>query len=294
MRRLLIVGCGDVALRMVPLLRGRYRLYALTHSRDRHALLRALGITPLSGDLDDADSLTRLSGVPHDVLHFAPPPSAGSRDVRTGNLIRALRNARSLPQRLVYISTSGVYGDCAGAVVAEHRPVNPESDRARRRADAERRLRQWGRESGVQVILLRVPGIYAEDRLPLDRLRRGVPVLAGEDDPYTNHIHAEDLARIVHVALSRGRGQRAYNAADGSWLRTGEYFDLVADRFGLPRPPRVAREAAGDRIPEALLSFMRESRRLANRRLREELRYRLRFPDIAQAVDRAVHALARG
>jgi nucleoside-diphosphate-sugar epimerase len=294
MRRLLVVGCGDVALRMVPLLRDRYRLYALTHSQERRALLRAHGITPLSGDLDHADSLVRLSGLPHDVLHFAPPPSAGSRDERTGNLIRALRTARSIPQRLVYISTSGVYGDCGGAVVAEHRPIHPESDRARRRADAERRLRHWGRDSSVRVIILRVPGIYAQDRLPLDRLRRGVAVLAGEDDPYTNHIHAEDLARIVIVALSRGRGQRAYNAADGAWLRMGEYFDLVADRFGLPRPPRVGREAAADHVPEPLMSFMRESRRLANRRLLEELRYRLRYPSVEQAVDMAAHASLRG
>jgi nucleoside-diphosphate-sugar epimerase len=294
MRRLLIVGCGDVALRMVPLLRGRYRLYALTHSQARHALIRAHGITPLTGDLDDAGSLARLSGLPHDVLHFAPPPSAGTRDVRTGNLIRALRTARSIPQRLVYISTSGVYGDCGGALVEEHRPVHPESDRARRRADAERRLRQWGRDGGVQVVILRVPGIYAQDRLPLERLRRGVPVLAGQDDPYTNHIHAEDLARIVLAALSRGRSQRAYNAADGSWLRMGEYFDLVAERFGLPRPPRVAREAAGGQIPEALMSFMRESRRLANRRLREELRYRLRHPSVAQAVAEAARSRPAG
>jgi nucleoside-diphosphate-sugar epimerase len=290
MRRLLIVGCGDVALRMVSLLRGRYRLYALTHSIERHELLRAYGITPLSGDLDDAHSLSRLAGVPHDVLHFAPPPNVGNSDGRTGNLIRALQKARSIPQRLVYISTSGVYGDCRGEVVQEHRPLRPQSDRARRRADAEHRLRQWGRSSGVTVVILRVPGIYAEDRLPLDRLRRGTPVLVELDDPFTNHIHADDLARIVLAALSRGRSQRAYHAADGSWLRMGEYFDLVAESFGLPRPPRVSREQASERIPESLMSFMRESRRLTNRRLREELRYRLRYPTVAHGVRHAAQA----
>jgi nucleoside-diphosphate-sugar epimerase len=287
MRRLLIVGCGDVALRMVPLLRGRFRLYALSRSQARHALLRLHGVTPLSGDLDDPESLARLAGLPNDVLHLAPPPDAGSHDARTANLIRVLRKARSLPQRLVYISTSGVYGDCGGALVEEHRRMNPQSERARRRADAERRLRRWGRDSGVHVMILRVPGIYAADRLPLERIRRGVPVLDARDDPYTNHIHAEDLARIVLAALSRGRSQRAYNAADGSWLRMGEYFDLVAQCFGLPRPPRVSREVASGHIPPALLSFMRESRRLANRRLREELRYRLRYPSIEQAVSAA-------
>jgi nucleoside-diphosphate-sugar epimerase len=293
MRRLLIVGCGDVALRLAPLLRGRYRVFALTHSQARYALLRTHGITPLSGDLDDADSLARLAGLPHDVLHFAPPPNAGSHDPRTGNLIRALRRARSIPQRLVYISTSGVYGDCRGALVEEHRRLNPESDRARRRVDAERRLRAWGRESEVQVVILRVPGIYASDRLPVERIRRGTPVLSEQDDPYTNHIHAEDLARIVLAALARGRSQRAYNAADGCWMKMGQYFDLVAESFGLPRPPRVALPEAGGRIPEALMSFMRESRRLGNRRLREELRYRLRYPSVCDAVREAAQLSAQ-
>jgi nucleoside-diphosphate-sugar epimerase len=293
MRRLLIVGCGDVALRMVPLLRGRFRLYALNRSQERHALLRAHGITPLSGDLDDAASLARLAGLPHDVVHLAPPPNVGSHDARTANLIRVLRKARSIPQRLVYISSSGVYGDCGGAVVEEHRRVNPQSDRARRRADAERRLRRWGRDSGVRVMILRVPGIYAADRLPLERIRQGIPVLDEQDDPYTNHIHAEDLARIVLAALSRGRSQRAYHAADGGWLRMGEYFDLVARHFALSRPPRVSREAASGRIPPALMSFMRESRRLANRRLREELRYRLRYPSVEQAISEAARRASR-
>ena len=230
MKRLLIVGCGDVGMRMLPLLRGRYRLFALTRpAREREATLRALGVTPLAGDLDDAQSLCRLSGLPHDVLHFAPPPGAGAHDGRTGNLIRALQKARSIPQRLVYISTSGVYGDCGGRLVHEHQPLRPQTERAVRRADAERQLREWGRRSGVGVVILRVPGIYAADRLPLQRLRAGTPALVASEDPYTNHIHADDLARVVVAALARGRGQRIYNASDDSALRMGEYFDLVAD-----------------------------------------------------------------
>ncbi len=284
MQRLLIIGCGDVGLRLVPLLRGRYRLYALTHSRERHAVLRAAGVTPLAGDLDDPDSLSRLAGLPHHVVHFAPPPTVGAHDTRMRSLIRALRKARSIPQRLVYISTSGVYGDCGGAIVAEHRPVQPLSERARRRVDAERALRQWGRAGRVAVVILRAPGIYARDRLPLARICAGTPALAEADDPFTNHIHADDLARIVRIALSRGRAQRVYNACDGSWLKMGQYFDLVAYAFGLPRPPRVAREEAESRIPEALLSFMRESRRLDNGRVRRELRMRLRYPSVAQGL----------
>jgi nucleoside-diphosphate-sugar epimerase len=184
----------------------------------------------------------------------------------------------------VYISTSGVYGDCGGAVVDETRRAKPSSDRARRRLDAEWQLRAWGAENGVHVSILRVPGIYASERLPLARLKAGTPALEAEQDPYTNHIHADDLARTVMAAMSRGRGGRAYNACDDSCMKMGDYFDLVADQFGLPHPPRISREAAERKIAESTLSFMRESRRLANHRLKKELRVRLRYPSVAQGV----------
>lgn len=269
---------------MARTLRGRWRIYALTHSENRHALLRAEGIVPVAGDLDRPETLDRLAGLAQDVVHFAPPPGSGTRDTRTVNLVRALAKGGSLPQRMVYISTSGVYGDCGGAVVDETRRAKPSSDRARRRLDAERQLRAWGAETGVHVSILRVPGIYAAERLPLARLKAGTPALETEHDPYTNHIHADDLARTVMAALSRGRGGRAYNATDDSWMKMGDYFDLVADQFGLPHPPRISREAAEREIPESTLSFMRESRRLANDRLKKELRVRLRYPSVAQGV----------
>jgi nucleoside-diphosphate-sugar epimerase len=284
MRRILIVGCGDVALRMVRLLRGRYRLYALCRSAERRALLRGCGIVPLSGDLDEPATLSRLAGLPHDIVHFAPPPPQGWRDSRTTHLIRALRRSPSIPQRLVYISTSGVYGDCGGAVVEEHRALRPQTDRARRRVDAEKQLREWGKASGVGVVILRVPGIYACDRLPIDRIKAGTPALLQTDDSYSNHIHADDLARIAIVALSRGPRGRTYNAADGYWLKMGDYFDLVADQFGLPKPPRISRADAERVISQTALSFMRESRRLCNRRLRKELRVRLNYPSVIQGV----------
>jgi nucleoside-diphosphate-sugar epimerase len=271
-------------MRLVPLLRNRYRLYALTRSRERQGLLRAQGVVPLHGDLDDAGSLARLAGLPHDVLHFAPPPNRGGDDVRTANLIRALQNARSIPQRLVYISTSGVYGDRAGALVHEHDALQPQTERAQRRVDAERRLRAWGRRAGVRVVVLRVPGIYAADRLPLDRLRSATPVIEDAEDSYSNHIHADDLAAVVVAALARGRSQRVYNASDGIAMKMGQYFDLVASSFGLPRPPRVTRAQAEQQLPAVLLSFMRESRRLDNARLRRELRVQLKYPSVQDGV----------
>jgi len=284
MRRLLIVGFGDIAQRMVPLTAGRWRVYALARDPRRFPLLRALGATPVRGDLDRPGSLAPLAGLAQDVVHLAPPPERGVRDLRTAHLIAALAKGGSLPQHFVYLSTSGVYGDCGGALVAETRPQRPQTERARRRADAERRLREWGRRSGVRVSILRAPGIYAGDRLPLARVTRGTPALNTEEDVYVNHVHADDLARIVVAALQRGAPGRAYNAADDAPIRMGDYFDLVAERFGLPRPPRVTRAEADRLVSENLRSFMSESRRLVNRRLKRELRLTLRYPSVREGV----------
>ncbi len=291
MKRLLIIGCGDVGLRLIPLARARYRIYALTRDAAQCAALRALGVTPVIGDLDQPQSLSAIAGLAHDVVHLAPPPAQGVTDTRTAHLIAALVNRRrnknirsSLPQRFVYISTSGVYGDCGGAVVPETRPPRPQTARAQRRVDAERRLRAWGARSGVPVSILRVPGIYAADRLPIARLERGTPTLRDEDDGYVNHLHADDLARLVIAALNHAAPGRAYNAVDDLPQKMGDYFDLVADRHCLPRPPRIARSEAARLIPANLLSFMSESRRLSNQRIKQELRFRLRYPSVLEGI----------
>lgn len=286
-QRLLIVGCGDIALRLVRLLGARYRVYALTHSPDRFNLLRAAGIVPLRGDLDDAASLSRIAGLAHAIVHFAPPPKEGRIDRRTRNLLAALGKNAMLPQRLVYISTSGVYGDCHGAVVRETRPISPDSARAVRRADAERRLRDWGLRCGVHVSILRVPGIYAADRLPMARIERNVPALHDADDGYSNHIHAEDLARVALAALRSGRPNRVYHASDDDPMKMGDYFDLLADLFSLPRPPRVSWQEAQEIIPPGLLSFMGESRRLVNQRIKRELGVRLIYPSVRDGLGAA-------
>jgi nucleoside-diphosphate-sugar epimerase len=288
MRRLLIIGCGDVALRAVPHLSGRYRIYALTHSKQRLPLLRNHGVLPIVGDLDHAASLDGISGIAHVVLHSAPPPNRGSRDTRTAHLIAALAKGKSLPQQLVYISTSGVYGNCDGELVDETRPLNPQTARAQRRVDAEYQLRVWGRRSRLGVCVLRAPGIYSRERLPLQRIESGLPVLNAEEDSYTNHIHADDLARMVVAALRFGCPGRMYNASDDTRLKMGDYFDLVADRFLLPRPQRISRSDAEARISANRLSFMNESRQLSNRRIKRELRLKLRYPTVYDGIDATV------
>jgi len=279
-----------VGLRVARGLPGRVRILALTSSAGRIDELRSRGITPLRGDLDRPATLRRLAGLATRVVHLAPPRAEGDpqwwRDGRTLALLRALRG-RGAPASLVYGSTSGVYGDCQGEWVAETRLPQPRTPRAQRRVDAERALRHFGRASHVRTSILRVPGIYASDReggTPRERLLKGTPVLAAADDVYTSHIHADDLARAVLAALWRGQPQRVYNVADDSEMKMGDYFDLAADLYGLPRPPRIPRSTAHDELPLVLLSFMSESRRLDNSRLKNELKVALRYPTVARGL----------
>jgi len=284
--RLLIVGCGDVGLRVARLLVPRWRVLALTSQPARATELRAAGIVPLVGNLDEPATLARLAGLADAVLHLAPPPGQGESDPRTAALLRALSRKPAI-RSLVYASTTGVYGDAGGARFDETRPVAPRSDRARRRVDAEARVRWFGRAFGVRVSLLRIPGIYAGDRPgghPRERLARGTPVLRDEDDVYTNHIHADDLARACVAALLRGKPQRVVHASDDTELKMGEYFDLAADLCGLPRPPRISRVQAREQLSPMLLSFMSESRRLKNDRLVRELRLRLHYPTVREGL----------
>lgn len=275
MKKILIVGFGDVAERLVRTYAGQAEFIGMIRRPERAAALRALGVRPHVGDLDVPATLKRLPRV-DGVFHFAPPPNAGKTDPRTAHLLHAL--GRRKPGALVYVSTSGVYGDCGGSWVAETRAVAPLSGRAVRRVDAERQLRAWGQGHGVQVTILRAPGIYAADRLPLERIKRGTPALVAADDSYTNHIHADDLARLAWAALFRGRSQRIYHAVDAHPLKMADWFDSCADAFGLPRPPRVGRAEAERVLSEALLSFLRESRQLSNARTVRELRLKYRYP----------------
>ena len=251
----------------------------MTRDPARCAELRAAGAVPVVADLDQPASLARLRGLAQRVVHLAPPRPEGERDLRTRHL------AALLPEgaRVVYVSTTGVYGDCGGALVSETRSVAPKNARAGRRVDAERVLRAWACRNAGQVAILRVPGIYAAERLPLKRLREGTPALQPEDDVYTNHIQADDLARIIVQALRRALPNRVYHAVDGTRMQMGAYFDAVADAYGLPRPPRLARADLQSQVSPMLLSFMSESRRLDNTRLRE-LGVRLRYSDVAAAL----------
>lgn len=284
MQKILIIGSGDVARRILSRLVSRARVYALLRDPAKAAAWRAAGAVPVLADLDDPRSLKRLRGLAEVILHLAPPAGEGSRDLRTRRLLAALSKGESLARCLIYVSTTGVYGDCAGAQIDETRALNPESARARRRVDAEQALRDWGGRNGVRICILRAPGIYADDRLPLSRLENRLPALVDRDDVFTNHIHADDLARACLAAVRHGQANRVVNAVDDSDLKMAEYFDRVADAFTLPRPPRLTRDELAQQVSPLQMSFMRESRRIGNRRLKQELKLRLDYPTVDAGI----------
>lgn len=283
-----IIGCGDIGRRVAALWRERGTpVIALARRPATAEALAALGITPIVGDLDAPESLMQLPTADALVYYFAPPPPRGSIDPRMGAFLATLSQGRA-PRRIVYISTSGVYGDRRGEWVDETVAPNPQTDRARRRLDAENALRAWGREQGVEVVVLRVGGIYGPGRLPRERLAEGRPVLRETESGYTNRIHADDLAAACLAAAERGRAGAVYNVSDGQPGTMTGYFNAVADRLGLPRPPEISMAEARERLSPVMLSYLTESRRMDNRRMCEELGVRLRYPDLESGLTQAV------
>jgi len=289
------VGCGDVGQRIAGLLGSRWRVLGTARSATTANELRRLGIQPVNADLDHRRTLARAAGLAHWMLYLAPPPNSGAADPRLKNWLVAHGTAQAKraggskpPARLTYMSTTGVYGDRAGGWVSETTPVQPTTPRAKRRVDAEQQIRKaikpgqprgrLKRRPSLQATILRVPGIYAAERLPEERLRNRLPVADGDGDGYTNHIHADDLARLTVLSLMRMRSGRVFNTVDQSNLTTGQWLDLVAKTLGLPPPPRVPKAELPQYLTPMMLSFLSESRRIDGRRALRELRAQLRWP----------------
>jgi nucleoside-diphosphate-sugar epimerase len=292
MRTLLIAGFGDVARRAIPLLSGHWRILALVHDTQQQQLARELHVEPILANLDHRPSLARLAGLADAVLYTAPPPKSGRNDPRLANLLSALAKANSIPQQLVYISTPGIYGNCNGAWLTECAKPAPQTPRAHRRLAAESLLRRLAHRWPISITVLRAPGIYAAGRLPLERIEAGYPVPLRDEDSYVNHIHADDLAAMCVKALQRRGGIRFYHACDDLPLLSGDWFELLADAFALPRPPRMARQQLFEALPAQRASFLAESRRLYNDRIKRELQIRLRYPDVHEFLHETGQALA--
>jgi nucleoside-diphosphate-sugar epimerase len=280
-----IAGCGDIGSLLAVKWRDRgARVIALVRSEVSGLRLQGLGLETVSGDLDHVESLRSLQLTGTVLYYLAPPSATGEGDLRVHNLLAALSASGALPRRIVYISTSGVYGDSGGAWVDEETPPNPQTARARRRLDSEAALRGFGRSNSIPVIILRVGGIYGPGRLPLDRLRKALPVLNEAECGYTNRIHADDLVAILLAAADKGEADNIYNVSDGHPGTMTGYFNAVADALALPRPPTLSMAEAREQLSEAMLSYLSESRRMDNRKLLREFGIALRYPDLASGL----------
>lgn len=287
-QRLLIVGCGDVGKRLLAQLPKNIKAIVLSSSVSSQPELRQYPVHIIHGNLDQKSSLKRLANLASKIVHLAPPSATSLIDHRTQNLIRTLRLAANT-QKIIYGSTSGVYGDCAGQWIDETRLTSPSTDRAKRRVSAETQLRNYGKQSGVEISILRIPGIYSLDRSEnsiKERILSKKPTLIQEDDVYTNHIHANDLANIIWHSLFKAKPQRIYHASDDTSLKMADYFDLAAEILELPKTTRISRTQAIQQLPPLQLSFMSESRRMKNIRLKQELRVKLRFPTVKEGLSK--------
>lgn len=274
----LITGCGDIGLRVAQALRrAGGEVTAILRDPQKAAAARAAGANLRIEDLDRPQS----AGDWPWLFWFAPPLAVGRSDTRLRNWLAAQRGRIG---RIVYISTSGVYGDCDGRWIDEDEPLKPQTDRAQRRADAEAALRGWSADGGRDVVILRVPGIYGPGRLPVERLQRGLPVLRDSESPFSNRVHAHDLARAAILAAQRGRPGQAYNIADGHPTTMADYFTRCARLLGLPEPEAVGRDEAQRRFTPAMWSFIEESKRLNIDRARADLYFVPRYPDLESGL----------
>lgn len=295
MSEVLIIGCGDIGVRVARLVKARGgRVTALSRSMERAMHLEETErITIVPGNLDDPEAEHKLaeSTAGKLIFYFAPPPGGGPWDTRMRNFCAAV-GLEQAPAKVVYISTSGVYGDCGGAWVTEETPVNAQTSRAKRRLDAETVLREWGERLGVAVVILRVTGIYGPGRLPLARLQQGHPVLTEAESPPTNRIHADDLAAVCVAAAEKAGDGEIFNVSDGQPGTMTQYFNAAADLLGLPRPPQVSMAEARQIMTPMMLSYLTETRRMDNRRMLERLGVTLLYPDLESGLKNVIAQLA--
>ena len=289
-----IIGCGDIGLRIARLCQGKeISVYGLVRSENSVNRLKKLKINPIQGDLSEPTSLKGIldactkNSEGTVVYYLAPPPSEGIADPYMHNFLAALSSNDQLdrlPAKIILISTTAVYGDCQGEWITEEQPVNPQTDRGLRRLDAENCLRDWSEKTGVPITVLRVGGIYGPGRLPIERLNKGLPILKEEESPFTNRIHQDNLAQICVAAANHGRAGEVYNVSDGQPSTMSYYFKAVANANGLPQPPEVTRSEAEKVMTAGMLSYLKESRRLDNKKLLNDLRIRLRYTSLEEGL----------
>jgi len=282
MKSVFIVGCGDIGERIAGLCREKNMSIAgLVCSVESIKRLQQADIEPVQVDLA-TDDLGALPTTAATIFYLAPPPGEGESDPLIRRFLAAI-STHTLPEKLVLLSTTAVYGDCQGKWINETHPVNPQTARGRRRLNAEQAVQEWSVSTGVPIVILRVAGIYGPGRLPIERIKQGLPILHEAESPYTNRIHQDDLAQVC-IAAERGKSGEVYNVSDGQPGTMSRYFKDIAQAHNLPMPPEISREEAQQVMSTGMLSYLKESRRLDNRKMLEELGVVLQYVNLEMGL----------
>ena len=290
---LYIVGCGDIGIRVAKLAAARQiRVYALSRGNKITPDSEMAAIELKYYDLDNPESLAELNFKDAAVLYTAPPPGGGVIDTRIMNFLANIQQCCE-PAKIVYISTTSVYGKCGNELVTEDKAVNPANHTAQRRCDAESRLKQWGAEQGVPVVILRVAGIYGPGRIPMQRILSQEPLLNEKEAGYTNRIHADDLAAVCLAALEKGEDGDIFNVCDGEISKMTDYFNTITDLMKLPRLPQVSLDEARQAMSPLMFSYMTDSRSISNRKMLEKLGIKLKYSTMLEGLKGSINAEKR-
>ena len=282
--KLWIIGCGNIGRRVARLyqMQGiQARATVQSKESQQHCLLK--GIKAILLNLDNDESKLTINSSQSSLFYFTPPTKMGVLDLRLKKFLQYL-NTQKPPKRMVLISTTGVYGDCNGRWVDEKEPLKPLADRAKRRHNAEQQLVMWCENNNTEWVILRVPAIYAKDRLPLERLKKGLPLVKIDQSPFTNRIHADDLALICQAAMELSPPNEVYNISDDKPSTMTEYFIAVAAYTGLEEPPQISLEEAKKTMSKGMLSYLKESRKIHNKKMKEKLNIKLIYPTLHDAL----------
>jgi nucleoside-diphosphate-sugar epimerase len=279
-----IIGCGDIGFRVArELIRQEHQVQATIHFEEGVKVPQSAGIKTIVANFDFQEDVPDFSMHGQKLFYFMPPQGGGSSDYRMLNFCRKLA-PDNYPSKIVYISTSGVYGDCGAELVTEETPINPQTSRAKRRASAENQLREQAEKLGFSLVILRVTGIYGPGRLPISQLTKGHEVLKAEDAPGTNRIHSLDLVQICLAAMAKGENGDIFNVCDGQESSMSEYFIAVAKMYGLPQPKQLSWAEAEKVMNPLTFSFLKESRRMSNRKILEKLGIEFQYPTLEKGL----------
>ena len=287
--KIAIVGCGDVGLRIAQRLRisgvTMQKILPIVRSEASQKQLLVDFSETIRLDLDKEHKVaqTLLSEI-SELYYLVPPQKSGDYDLRSQQILKLLANYGTSLRRIVLISTTGVYGDCQGEYVTEETPLNPTTPRSQRRADMEKQWLSFAKQQQCILSVLRVPGIYSFSRLPRKRLEAQAPIVDPEECGFTNRIHADDLAMICTNVMSKQTGTDIYNATDGKPGKMSQYFIDVAEFLGLAKPQVMSFAEAEEIVTTEMMSYLRESRKISNKKLLATFKLKLVYTDYREGM----------